>query len=166
MEGCFFRHRTSIFFNFNLLSRFLKIREGGLYTFFLEGDIARDSIGNHLAFHNEGAGSAFVQLDCFTGDDAPCAVLPFIVVVFMMFGIMAGTGQVPRGVQKNWAWEMTSFVSVVSSLVRQWMHISVSLQRSGLRLQQTADSRSCSPLRSSTSLSWRTGSSPCSRLLS
>ena len=40
--------------------------------------------------------------------------------------------------------EMTSYVSVFSSLVRQWMHISVSLQRPGLRLQKTGEFRSCS----------------------
>ena len=42
---------------------------------------------------------------------------------------------------------MTSYVSVFGSLVRQWIHIYVSLRR-------------CSSLRSSTSLSWGRGSSP------
>ena len=107
----------------------------------------------------------FTQLDCFTGDDAPRAVLPFIVVVFMMFGIMAGTGQVPRGVQKNWAWEMTSYVSVFCSLVRQWMHKFLSVFRGLVSdCNKLRILRSCSPSRSSTSLSWRTGSSPWSRL--
>ena len=38
------------------------------------------------------------SLQCagFPGDDAPRAVFPFIVVV------LAGTGQVPRGVPKIW----------------------------------------------------------------
>ena len=40
----------------------------------------------------------FMQFVGFTGDEAPCAVLPFIVVVPKMFGII---GQVPRGVPKN-----------------------------------------------------------------
>ena len=86
--------------------------------------------------------STFTQLAGFTGDDVPRAVLPFVVVRPKMLGIMAG---MTRGVQKIWfLWKMTSYVSVFGSLVRQWMHIDVSLQRPGLRLQKTAESRSCS----------------------
>ena len=66
------------------------------------------------------------------------AGFPSVVVRPKMLGIMTS---MPRGVQKNWFfWEMTSYVSVSSSLVQQWIHIYVSLQRPGLRLQQTADS--------------------------
>ena len=55
----------------------------------------------------------------FTGDDAPRAVLLFFVVRPKMLG---------RGVQKIWFfWEITSYVSVSSSLVQQWTHIYVSL---------------------------------------
>ena len=85
-----------------------------------------------------GTRSTFTQLAGFTGDDVPGAVTPFIVVRPKMLGIMAG---MTRGVQKNWFfWEMTSYVSVSSSLVQQWIHLYVRLQRPGLRLQQTADS--------------------------
>ena len=79
----------------------------------------------------------------FTGDDAPRAVLLFFVVRPKMFGIMAGMTQKDSCLgkyRKFWFfWDMTSYVSVFSSLVRQWMHIYVSLQRPGLRLQKTAE---------------------------
>ena len=85
-----------------------------------------------------------MQWSGFPGDDAPRAVLPCIVVGPKMFGIMAGMTQVDRCLEEyrkiGFYWEMTSYVSVFSSLVRQWIHIYVSLQGSGLRLQQTADS--------------------------
>ena len=77
--------------------------------------------------------STFTQLAGFTGDDVPRAVLPFIVVRPKLLGIMAS---MTRGVQNIWfRWKMTSNVSVFSSLVRQWIRISVILQRPGLRLQ-------------------------------
>ena len=66
-----------------------------------------------------------MQLAGFTGDDAPRAVLPFIVVRPKTLGIMAG---MTRGVPKiGLFWEMTSYVSVCGSLVRQLIHVNVSL---------------------------------------
>ena len=86
-----------------------------------------------------------MQFAGFTGDDAPRAVLLFFVVRPKMFGIMAGMTQKDSCLEEyhkiGFFWEMTSYVSVFSSLVRQWFHIYVSLQRPGLwfRLQKTAE---------------------------
>ena len=89
--------------------------------------------------------STIMYLAGFTGDDAPRAVLPFIVVKPMMLGIMAGVTQVEICLKEyrkfGFFWEMTSHVSVFGSLVRQWILFYVSLQRPGLclRLQKTAE---------------------------
>ena len=65
----------------------------------------------------------------FTGDDAPRAG-------------MTQKDSCLEEYRKIWSlWEMMSYVSVFISLVRQWMHIYVSLQRLGLRLQKTAECR-------------------------
>ena len=66
-------------------------------------------------------------LGWFTGVDAPRAVFLFFVVRPKMFGIMAGMS----AEKLVFFWEMTSHVSVFCSLVRQWIHIYVSLQRPG-----------------------------------
>ena len=63
----------------------------------------------------------------FTGDDAPRAVLLFSVLRPKMLGIMAGVTQVNRCLEVylkiGFFWEMTSYVSLFCSLVRQWIHV-------------------------------------------
>ena len=82
----------------------------------------------------------------FAGDDTSRAVFLFLVFISMMLGIVAGMALVDSCIGEyrkiGLFWEMTSFVSVFGSLVRQWIHIYVSLQWPGLwfRLQKTADS--------------------------
>ena len=78
--------------------------------------------------------STFTQLAGFTGDDVPCAVLPFIVVRPKMLGIMAGSTENLVSLEDD------VICFRILSFVRQWIHISVSLQRPGLRLQKTAES--------------------------
>ena len=72
-----------------------------------------------------------MQFAGFTGDDVPRAVLLFFVVRPKMLGIMAGMTQKDSCLEEyrkiGFFWEMTSYVSVFSSLVRQWIHIYVSL---------------------------------------
>ena len=86
-----------------------------------------------------------VCLACFAGEDAPRAVLLFFVVRPKMLGIMASMTQVNRCLEEylkiGFFWEMTSYVSLFCSLVRQWIHIHVSLQRpvSCTELQKTAE---------------------------
>ena len=91
-------------------------------------------------------------------------MLPFLVVWPKMLRIMAG---MTRGVPKiGFSLEMTSHIPVFSSLVRQWMHISVRLQRSGPELQKTADSTPLQFIAGHRLFSCRRGSSSRSRLFS
>ena len=90
----------------------------------------------------------------YAGCDVPCAVFFSLVRRPMMLGIMAGLTQVNRGLEEymeNWVyWEMTSYVSVFSSLVRQWIQFYVSLQRPGFLHPLVTGSQlygvRCSPL--------------------
>ena len=67
-----------------------------------------------------------MQFAGFAGDDAPRAVLLFFVVRPKMLGIIAGMTEKDSCLEKyrkiGFFWEMTSYVSVFSSLVRQWIH--------------------------------------------
>ena len=81
-----------------------------------------------------GCGRGMYSAD-FAGDTSPCAVLVSLVRRPMMLGIMAGLTQVnwaSRSAWRNWVyWEMTSYVSVFGSLVRQWTQFYDSLRRPG-----------------------------------
>ena len=91
---------------------------------------------------NHGSGMCLLG---FPGVPAPRAVFFPPVVRPMMLDIMAGMNQKDSCLEEyrkiGFYWEMTSYVSIFSSLVRQWILICVSLQRPGLwfRLQKTVD---------------------------
>ena len=81
----------------------------------------------------------------FAGDDTSCAVFSSFSSGPDALHIMASMTQVNRCLEEyltiGFFWEMTSYLSLFCSLVRQWIHIYVSLQRPGLctELQKTAE---------------------------
>ena len=72
------------------------------------------------------------------------ALCSFLVFMPMMLGIMAGMTLVDSCIEEYTKigpfWEMTSFVSVFGSSVRQWIHIYVSLQWPGLWFRSCSSS--------------------------